>query len=105
MGFGFQQARAAGAPYQPPSTPKKMVLRLKERAAEKEIRTLVERNPSIGPIVRNLVEEHRAKCSVQGILFFVQCVLADQSKTGFTVTGHDGKSYKSNQVESIYLDC
>ena len=81
-----------------------MDFHVRERAAEKEMRVLVESNPSSAPTVRQIIKEHRSKCTVQDILFFVKCIIAARSKTGFTVTGGDGKSYKSNKVESIYLD-
>ena len=108
MGFGFQQARAAGAPYTRPRTAGQMDFALKEKAAEKEIRALVEMNPSLGPTVRQFIKEHTGGgpdwWPVQDILFVLKCIIASESKTGFTIMGADGKSYKSDKVHCIYTD-
>jgi hypothetical protein len=104
MGFGFQQARTAGAPYQRPSTAAQMDFRLKEKKAEKELRKLVESNPASADQVRKLIEKFRSECSVQTILFFAKCSIASRSRYGFVVTGADGKTYHSRKVLEMYGD-
>jgi hypothetical protein len=104
MGFGFQQARAAGAPYQAPHTAAQMDFHLKERAAQRELRALVESEPSNGALVRKIIDRHGANLTSQDILYLVRCCLAAQSETGFVVTGADGKIYNSDKVEEILLD-
>jgi hypothetical protein len=104
MGFGFGEARAAGAPFVTPPTTNQMNWHLKEKAAEKELRELRETFPNIDGALKTIIKTFAAKHSVQDILFAAKCVTADQSSTGFVVTGSDGKIYESNKVNSIYMD-
>jgi hypothetical protein len=62
-----------------------MDFHLKESSAQREIRALVERIPSLGPRVRQLVKEHAEGPEwwpTQSILFVLRCEIAAQSKTG-----------------------
>jgi hypothetical protein len=109
MLFGYEQARTAGVVgFSGSRTAWQMDFDLKESKARKEIRALVGRNPSFEPRVRQLIREHASGESewwpVQVILFVLKCEMASRSKTGFTVTGHDGKSYRSDKVARIYTD-
>jgi hypothetical protein len=56
MGFGYQQARAAGAPYVAPRPVSTVNFLLNERTAEKEIRDLIRRHSFVGPLVREIIE-------------------------------------------------
>jgi hypothetical protein len=106
MGFGFLQARAAGAPYQAPPTASQMDWHLKEKAAGRELQKLTRDHPDIRSQLAAVVttEKDAAKLSVQDLLFFAKCLRADRSKTGFVVTGADGKTYQSNKIETINPD-
>ncbi len=105
MGFGFAQARAAGAPYQAPPTASQMDWHLKERAAERELQKLTKDDPIIRAQLAAVVTKKDAtKLSIQDFLFFAKCLKATQSKTGFIVTGADGKAYESDKIESINPD-
>lgn len=87
-----------------PPTTNQMNWHLKELAAEKDLRKLRERFPNIGDALKTVISTFAGKQSVQDILFAAQCIVADQSETGFVVTGADGKTYESHKVHSIYLD-
>jgi len=109
MLFGYEQARNAGVVgFSGTRTAWSMDFDLKESKARKEIRALVERNTLLEARVRQLIREHATGesdwWSAQVILFVLKCEMAARSTTGFTVIGHDGKSYKSNKVERIYTD-
>lgn len=104
MGFGFEEARGAGAPYQAPPTVGQMNSHIRERQAEKELRSLVELYPHASKFVLEVIKANSATCSAQVIAFFVKFSLAKEAKSGFTVTGHDGRVYKSNKVLEIYGD-
>ncbi|WP_375785152.1 hypothetical protein ACE10Z_37260 [Bradyrhizobium sp. Pha-3] len=104
MVFGYTQARAAGAPFVAPPTTNQMNWHLKEKAAEKELRELSDSFPDIGLSLKIIIKTFAAKHSVQDILYAAKCVVADQSSTGFVVTGADGKVYVSNTVHSIFMD-
>jgi hypothetical protein len=56
MGFGYQQAKAAGAPYLAPRPVSTVNFLLNERTAEKEIRALVGRYEFLEPLVREMIE-------------------------------------------------
>jgi hypothetical protein len=56
MGFGFQQARAAGAPYVPPGSPSSYNYEVAERQAAKELRELIEQNPALGRRVQEIIK-------------------------------------------------
>ena len=103
MGFGFGQARAAGAPYQAPPTSNQMDWHLKEKVAERELQKLTKDHPAIrnqlAAVVTN--DKDAAKLSIQDLLFFAKCLRAAQSKTGFIVTGADGQTYESDEIENI----
>jgi hypothetical protein len=61
MGFGYHQARAAGmSGFEEPPSESRMNFDLRWKAKEKELRTLVEQNPSIGPIVREIIKRQTA---------------------------------------------
>jgi hypothetical protein len=70
MGFGFPQARAAGAPYVRPRPGYAMDWDINERRYEKELAAIVRRNPSIRAVVREKMETmktgvywlHRGSC-------------------------------------------
>lgn len=104
MGFGFPQARAAGAPYQAPPTANQMDFHLKEKAAERELRKLARDCPFIRAQLADVVKKDGAKLSVQDVLFFARCLRAGHSKTGFIVTGADGNTYESDKMEFINSD-
>jgi hypothetical protein len=56
MGFGYQQARASGVTgFESPSSPYRMNFLMQWRAAEKKLRKIIERNPSLEPIVREII--------------------------------------------------
>jgi hypothetical protein len=50
------------------------------------------------------MDKDAAKLSVQDLLFFAKCLWAAESKTGFVVTGADGKKYESDKIENINPD-
>lgn len=72
MAFGYRQARASGIDgfEKEPSTGQ-MNFDLQWRDGEKEIRAIVEKYPSAGPIVRRMIKEQKARkrLSVDLILF------------------------------------
>jgi hypothetical protein len=106
MGFGFAQARAAGAPYQAPPTASQMDWHVKEKAAKRELQKLTKSDSIIREELAAVVTTDRdaAKLSVQDLLFFAKCLKAHHSKTGFIVTGADGKTYESDKMEGINPD-
>jgi hypothetical protein len=61
MGFGFQQARAAGAPYRAPRTVWGVNFETRERRAEKEIASLAKRYPSLKKRFAEIVREAKAQ--------------------------------------------
>jgi hypothetical protein len=89
MRFGYQQARAAGVlEFSQPPQAWEMDFHLKEKAAEKEIRALIEQNPSFAPRVRQIIAEHMARLrsdpqkalySTQDILFLLKREFFPQS--------------------------
>jgi hypothetical protein len=56
-GHGFQQARAAGAPYVNPRPGYAMDWDVNERRYEKELAAIVRRDPSTGALVRRIIEK------------------------------------------------
>jgi hypothetical protein len=56
MGFGFQQARAAGAPYDAPGTASSYNWGVRERQAEKEIRQILKDYPQATPRIAKLIK-------------------------------------------------
>jgi hypothetical protein len=55
-GYGFSQARAAGAPYVAPRTGYAMEWDVNNRRYEKELSALVKREPSVIPLVQQKIE-------------------------------------------------
>ena len=106
MGFGFQQARAAGAPYAAPPTPDQMNFHLREKAAEKKLRTLVLKKPSLAVLVRQYARPRDGGnyLTTQQILFLVECINASNAKNGFVIVGKNGTSYQGEKINDIYLD-
>jgi hypothetical protein len=106
MGFGFGQAKAAGAPYAAPATADQMNFHLKERAAERKLRDLRIKYPEIGPLIREYVQYEKDGCHLpaQRIFILIKCEIASRSENSFVVHGTDGKSYAGEKVNEIYLD-
>jgi hypothetical protein len=57
MGFGFPQARAAGAPYVSPRSGYAMDWDVNERRHQKELAALVKLHPSIRTLARQIMEK------------------------------------------------
>jgi hypothetical protein len=60
MGFGFPQARAAGAPFVPSRPGWRMNWDVKCRECEKKLRDLVVQYPSVGVLIKKIVEAQKA---------------------------------------------
>lgn len=63
MGFGFLEARAAGAPYVGPRPVWKINWDIRNKQAERKLRDLVKQHPSAGALVREVMEARK----VQGL--------------------------------------
>lgn len=61
MGFGFIQARAAGAPYVQPRSAWKMDWDVKNRQCKKKLNDLAKRYPPIGKLVKEIIEARKAQ--------------------------------------------
>ena len=55
MGFGFVQARAAGAPYANPRPVRKVDWDLKIRQCERKLRDIIKNHPPVGGLVREIM--------------------------------------------------
>jgi hypothetical protein len=60
-GYGFQEARAAGAPYVRPRPGWKMNWDVESRKVERKLRRLVKEQPSLECLVREIIEEQKAQ--------------------------------------------
>jgi hypothetical protein len=63
MGFGFEQARAAGAPYVAPRPVSRVNWEIKCRQCAKKLRELAIQESSVGKLVREIMEARK----VQGL--------------------------------------
>lgn len=61
MGFGFPQARAAGAPYVQPRPGWKMNWDLKNRQCERKLNDLLKQQPAVGELVKEIMEARKAQ--------------------------------------------
>lgn len=59
MGFGFVQARAAGAPYVQPRPGWRMNWEVKCSQCARRLRDLVEQDPSVGELVREIIDTRK----------------------------------------------
>ncbi len=59
MGFGFPQARAAGAPYVQPRPGWKMNWDLKNSQCKRKLHDLVKQHPSVGVLVGEIMEARK----------------------------------------------
>ena len=106
MGFGFQQAKASGAPYVAPPTADQMNFHLKERTAEKELRTLREGYPEFDNLIRDLIlyEKDGYRITAQHILLLVKCEMVIQSGRRFLIYAANGSIYRGRLIKKLYLD-
>ena len=91
MGFGFEQARAAGGALVAPRPVGVVNFLLQQRTATRELRKLVQHAPFVEQKLREFIALNGATHSPDYILFYAICFAAEQSSAGFTITGHDGK--------------
>jgi hypothetical protein len=77
MGFGFVQARASGAPYVGPRPAGKVNWDLKNKECERKLRNLRKQLPSIGALVRKIMEARKTQglppCSAVELYHVVLC--------------------------------
>jgi hypothetical protein len=86
MGFGYQQARASGVTgFKSPPKPWEMNFHIKWAAAEKTLRRIVKRDPSIKPLVHKFIGQQKAvgEYSAENILYAVLWTRPDLAPAGY----------------------
>jgi|HubBroStandDraft_6_1064221.scaffolds.fasta_scaffold1692475_1 hypothetical protein len=74
-GYGFSQARSAGAPYVPPRPAWKVNWDIRAKRAEKNLRELLKQHPSIKPLVLKIIEAQKGQARA---MWTYHCVLLNR---------------------------